>query len=39
VGDSGRATEQRAVDPVLLPDQIMKPIGNPAFWWITMFIA
>ena len=27
------------VDPALLPDQITKPIGNPAFWWIATFIA
>jgi len=23
--------------PELLPDQITKPIGNPAFWWLAIF--
>ena len=26
------------LDPALLPDQITKPIGNPAFWWSAIFI-
>lgn len=25
------------LDPELLPDQITKPIGNPSFWWISIF--
>ncbi len=26
-----------ALDPALLPDQISKPIGGPAYWWIAIF--